>query len=57
MLENSALTLREGMRQFCEENAAVFSNRDVSPEAQEFFAATTLHTSCSVVIPQSLVKA
>ena len=37
MLENSALTLREGMRQFCEENAAVFSNRDVSPEAQEFF--------------------
>jgi ubiquinone biosynthesis protein Coq4 len=34
---DSALTLRQGIRQFYEENAAVFSARDVSPKARGFF--------------------
>lgn len=37
MTIDSALTLREGVRRFYEENAAEFSARDISPEAQEFF--------------------
>jgi ubiquinone biosynthesis protein Coq4 len=34
---NSAQTLREELRRFCAVNEALFSARDMSPEAREFF--------------------
>lgn len=34
---DSGGTLRDGIKRFCEENAAVFTARDMSPAAQEFF--------------------
>lgn len=37
MNDDSELTLREGVKRLCKENRAVFSARDMSPEAQEFF--------------------
>jgi ubiquinone biosynthesis protein Coq4 len=37
MNDDSALILREGVKRFCEGNAAVFSERDMSSEASEFF--------------------
>ncbi len=37
MNDDSALTLREGVKRFYEENAVVLSERDMSPEASDFF--------------------
>jgi len=37
MKDNPRLTLREGIEKFCKKNAALFSERDLSPEAEKFF--------------------
>lgn len=37
VVDDPAFTLRESIKRLCEENASVFSARDISPEAQEFF--------------------
>lgn len=37
MRDNPELTLRAGIAQFCEKNAALLAERNVSPEAKAFF--------------------
>lgn len=37
MIDDSESTLRQGVERLCMQNAAFFSERDTSPEAQEFF--------------------
>ncbi len=36
MKDETAITLREGLKLYLEKNAAVFTDKDISPEAREF---------------------